>query len=110
MLKAVKNFDFSFGRNKGIETSGTLKTEKFTVHNGVVKTVARQGNVVVDVSKIEQFARGKSKPFTSELQRELADLKTLRQAKGKGFNADPNNQVRLKELSALERNFSALLN
>lgn len=88
----------------GLVPNRKLDISDFTAANGVVKQVATKGDVVVDLSKVEVFARGKSKPFTNDLKQELRDLNAFKQANRKGFDLDPNNQARLKDLGRIRDN------
>ena len=60
--------------------------------------VAASGNAVVPTGKVEIYPRGKSTPFTKEMDSELRGLKAKRQSARKIFDAEPANSKRLDEL------------
>jgi len=106
-LTNTKNYLASF-LPEGFLSSSRAKIPKvvsWTHPNGSVAKVMQQGDVHVDLNKINLYARGKAKPYTKEMEQEFRSLKRLKQTDRKAFDSSPANKARIKELPQLKHNY-----
>jgi hypothetical protein len=70
--------------------------ENFKTPFGNTITVARDGDVIVNVGKVNAYTRNKVRPSLNEVKTELRELREFKQQRRKDFDFDPNNEKRLK--------------
>ncbi|SDS42377.1 Protease prsW family protein [Paenibacillaceae bacterium GAS479] len=83
-----------------------LKTEEVIApQSGKAIKVYTDGKTIIPVDKIEKYLRGKVNVNIEDVKKELRELKQLKQSQRKVFDADPQNEARIKKLKQLEHNF-----
>jgi hypothetical protein len=73
----------------------------YTLPKGNVTQVATNGNSIVQLTKVSEYARGK----VPDVAQELRDLQAFKQSNRKAFDADPSNASRLKKLKGMSHNY-----
>ncbi|MEJ2065938.1 MAG: hypothetical protein P8X74_22105, partial [Reinekea sp.] len=74
----------------------------FKTPYGNTITVARDGDVVVNIGKVNAYIRGGVKPSLGEVKAELSALREFKQTRRKEFDLDPKNEKRLVRLRDVE--------
>jgi hypothetical protein len=69
--------------------------------NGKIIACAKQSSVLVPIDKVAIYAMGKVKKYPEE---ELRQLQKLKQKDRKSFDANSENERRLKEIKKMKRN------
>lgn len=87
--------------NSDLEKCGKLIIKAFKTPNGNIIKVVQNDKVIVPINKVLIYARGKVKNVTEELR----ELNKLKQSNRKLFDANPKNELRLKDLKKKNHNY-----
>ncbi|QKS56151.1 WXG100 family type VII secretion target [Paenibacillus barcinonensis] len=84
---------------------GLTAKEVVAPSSGKAIKVYTDGNTIIPIDKVEKYIRGRVNVNIQEVNKELRELKQMRQTQRKIFDADPQNAERIKRLDLMKHNY-----